>query len=161
MKVSIKAFAAVALVTLLVPAAAGAKEAELNGPAALKGAGFFGGEVEMRATDTQRPFVVAGRGGYVGFLDLGGDLKVRCQGKGRIRAHETEQGTVYLCQGRGGRATAVGSHFRLRGFARSYGITVPEGAKATLHGRFVVCALAADEEIARRVLAADLAALAT
>ena len=139
MKVSIRAIAALALVALLAPAAAGAKEAQVNGPAAIAGKGFFGGELAMSLADGQRPVKIAGRGGYVGFLDLGGDLKVRCSGRGRVQKTETEQGTAYLCKGRGGQATVLGSHFRFRGFARHYRALVPEGARGTFNGRFVLC----------------------
>lgn len=148
MKVSIRAIAAFALVALLAPVSAGAKEAQVSGPAKLAGKGFFGGELAMSLTDGQRPVRIAGRGGYVGFLDLAGDLKVRCTGQGRARKAETEQGTVYLCKGRGGQAAVLGSHFKFRGFARQYRALLPEGVRGTFNGRFVVCAptCAADEE---------------
>jgi hypothetical protein len=81
---SFKTIVAAALVALLVPVAAVAKDANVSGPAKLAGKGFFGGELAMASTDAQRPVRIAGRGGYVGLLDLGGDLKVRCTGKGRV-----------------------------------------------------------------------------
>jgi hypothetical protein len=139
MQGTIRAIAAFALVALLVPAAAGAKEAQVNGPAAIAGKGFFGGELAMALADGHRPVKIAGRGGYVGFLDLAGDLKVRCTGQGRARKTETDQGTVYLCKGRGGQATVLGSHFTFRGFARHYRALLPEGVRGTFHGRFAVC----------------------
>ena len=150
MKVSIRAIAALALVALLAPAAAGAKEAQVNGPATLAGKGYFGGELGMSKADGQRPVRIAGRGGYVGFLDLGGDLKVRCLG-GRVQKTETERGAAYLCKGRGGQAVVLGSHFTFRGFAQAYRAHVPEGARGTFHGRFVLCAprCVADERPAR------------
>lgn len=47
---------------------------------------------------------------------------------------ETEQGTVYLCKGRGGQATVLGSPFKFRGFARPYrerrGVLSPAGRAA-------------------------------
>ena len=148
MKVSIRAIAAFALVALLAPAAAGAKAAEIDGPATIAGKGFYGGELTMALADGQRPVRIAGRAGYVGFLDLGGDLKVRCVGQGRARKTETDQGTVYVCKGRGGQATVLGSHFTFRGFARHYRAALPEGVRGTFNGRFVICSptCAADEE---------------
>ena len=152
MQVSIRAIAAFALVALLVPAAAGAKEARIGGPATLAGQGYYGGELAMSLADGQRPVRISGRGGYVGFLDLGGDLKVRCVLQGRAHRTETDQGTVYLCKGRGGQATVLGSHFTFRGFARQYRAQLPEGARGTFHGRFVLCSptcAAGDERPAR------------
>ena len=96
---SFKMIVAAALVALLVPVAAVAKDANVSGPAKLVGKGFFGGEFTMAATENQRPVRIAARAGYVGILDLGGDLKVRCTGKGRVTRKTTEQGTVYLCAG--------------------------------------------------------------
>lgn len=136
---SIKTVAAVAFVALLVPVAAVAKEAKVNGPAALAGTGFFGGELEMAMADGQRPVRINGAGGYVGILDLGGDLKVRCVGQGRAKVKETEQGKVYMCAGRGGQATILGSHFKFRGFANRYRAMFPAGVTGSFHGRFVAC----------------------
>jgi hypothetical protein len=136
---SIKTIVAAALVALLVPVAAVAKDANVNGPAKLAGKGFFGGELAMASTDDQRPVRIAGRGGYVGILDLGGDLKVRCTGKGRVHKKQTEQGTVYLCAGRAGAAVVLGSHFKFRGFAVAYRVLIPAGVSGTFHGRFVQC----------------------
>jgi hypothetical protein len=149
MKVSIRAIAALALVALLAPAAAGAKEAQVNGPATLAGKGYFGGELAMSLADGQRPVKIAGQGGYVGFLDLGGDLKVRCSG--RVQKTRTAEGTAYLCKGRGGQAAVLGSHFKFRGFARQYRAALPEGVRGTFHGRFVLCSpsCAADERPAQ------------
>jgi hypothetical protein len=148
MKVSIRVIAALALVALLAPAAAGAKDARINGPATLAGQGYFGGELAMSTADGQRPLHIAGRAGYVGFLDLGGDLKVRC-GQGRAQKTDTRDGTAYLCKGRGGVATVLGSHFRFRGFARQYRAQLPEGVRGTFHGRFVVCAPRCAEDTER------------
>ena len=138
MMVSIRAIAALALVALLAPAAAGAVEAQVNGPATVAGKGYFGGELTMSLADGQRPVRFSGRAGYVGFLDLGGDLKVRCSG-GRAEKKKTERGTAYLCKGRGGQAIVRGSHFAFRGFARAYRAFVPVGARGTFNGRFVLC----------------------
>ena len=139
MKVSIRSIAATAFVALLVPLAAVAKESEVNGLAALAGKGFFGGERTMTLADGQRPVHLGARGGYVGILDLRGDLKVRCQGKGRMHKKETEQGVVYMCAGRGGQAVILGSHFKFRGFAMRYRALLPAGTSGTFHGRFVEC----------------------
>ncbi|HUH14747.1 MAG TPA: hypothetical protein VML35_02570 [Gaiellaceae bacterium] len=136
---SIKTVAAVAFVALLVPVAAVAKEAKVHGPAALAGAGFFGGELKMAMADGQRPVRIIGAGGYVGILDLGGDLEVRCVGQGRAKVRKTEQGTVYMCAGRGGQATVLGSHFKFRGFANRYRAVFPAGVSGSFHGRFVQC----------------------
>jgi uncharacterized membrane protein YgdD (TMEM256/DUF423 family) len=139
---SFKMIVAAALVALLVPVAAVAKDANVSGPAKLVGKGFFGGELAMASTDNQRPVRIAGRGGYVGILDLGGDLKVRCLGKGRVTRKTTEQGTVYLCAGPGGVAVVLGSHFKFRGFAAAYHVLIPAGVRGTFHGRFVQCGAA-------------------
>jgi hypothetical protein len=137
---SIKTVAAVAFVALLVPVAAVAKETKVQGPAALAGAGFFGGELTMAMEDGQRPVRIGGVAGYVGILDLGGDLRVRCAGKGRrAKVKETEQGKVYMCAGRGGHATVLGSHFKFRGFAVRYRAVFPAGVSGSFHGRFVQC----------------------
>ena len=146
MKFSIRTIAATAFVALLVPLAAVAKESEVNGPAALAGKGFFGGDLTMTLGDDQRPVHIGARGGYVGILDLGGDLKVRCQGKGRVNKKETEQGVVYMCAGRGGQAIILGSHFKFRGFAMRYRALLPAGTSGTFHGRFVECTKTDGEE---------------
>lgn len=127
------------LLALALPATAAAKQGEINGPAKLVGVAFVGGELTMASLDEQRPVAFQGRGGYVGFLDLAGDLKVRCAGKGEARSKETDKGRVFMCMGRGGVAQALGSHFRFRGFALRYRLLVPEGASGTVHGRYVVC----------------------
>ena len=68
--------------------------------------------------DGQRPVKLAARAGYIGVLDLGGDLKIRCVGTGRVQKQETENGIVYRCAGRkGGEVVLLGSHFTFRGFA--------------------------------------------
>jgi hypothetical protein len=140
MHVSIRIIAAAALVALLVPVAAVAKDARVKGPTALVGAGYFGGELELELADGQRPVKIAARAGYIGVLDLAGDLKVRCAGKGRAQKKETENGVVYFCAARqGGQAILLGSHFKFRGFATHYRALLPAGAAGTFHGRFVQC----------------------
>ena len=148
MHVSIRTIAAAALVALLVPVAAvakDAKDANVKGPTVLVGAGFFGGELELAMADGQKPVRIAGRAGYVGVLDIGGDLKVRCNGTGRVKKTETENGVVYFCAGRGGQMVALGSHFKFRGFAAHYRALLPAGATGSFHGRFVQCDPAAEE----------------
>jgi uncharacterized membrane protein YgdD (TMEM256/DUF423 family) len=139
---SFKMIVAAALVALLVPVAAVAKDANVSGPAKLVGKGFFGGELAMAPTEDQRPVRIAARAGYVGILDLAGDLKVRCTGKGRVTRKQTERGTVYLCAGRGGLAVVLGSHFKFRGFAATYHVLIPAGVRGTFHGRFLQCGAA-------------------
>ena len=90
MRYGIRIVAALSLVALLVPVAAVAKDARVEGPSALIGAGYFGGELEQALEDGQRPVKLATRAGYIGVLDLGGDLKIRCLGTGRMQKHETE-----------------------------------------------------------------------
>ena len=139
MQVSIRTLAVTALVALLVPVAAVAKDARVKGPATLVGAGYFGGELELASADGQRPVRLVGRAGYVGVLDLAGDLKVRCLGTGRTQKQETRDGAVYSCAGRQGvEVLLLGSHFRFRGFATHYKAFLPAGASGTFHGRYVV-----------------------
>ena len=140
MRYGIRIIAALGLVALLVPVAAVAKDARVQGPSALVGAGYYGGELELALEDGQRPVKIAARGGgYIGVLDLGGDLKIRCVGKGRVQKQETEQGMIYRCAGRqGGHVFLLGSHFTFRGFATRYNATLPAGTSGTWHGRFVV-----------------------
>jgi len=145
MHVSIRIIAAAALAALLVPVAAVAKDARVKGPTALVGAGYFGGELELALEDGQRPVRIIGRAGYIGVLDLGGDLKIRCTGKGRVQKQETEDGNVYFCAGRqGGQVILLGSHFKLRGFAKHYRALLPAGVSGSFHGRFVQCDWAAE-----------------
>jgi hypothetical protein len=145
MHVSIRFVAAAGLVALLVPVAAVAKDARVKGPTALVGAGYFGGELVMAMADGRRPVRIAGRAGYLGVLDIGGDLKIRCVGKGRVQKTETENGTVYFCAGRqGGQVILLGSHFKFRGFATHYRALLPAGVTGSFHGRFVQCDPAAE-----------------
>jgi hypothetical protein len=140
MQFSIRTIAAAAVVALLVPVAAVAKDAKIEGPMAIAGAGFFGGELEMAAAEKQRPVHISARGGgYVGFLDLAGDLKVRCGGLGRVQKQETDAGVVYLCKGRAGQVLVRGSHFTFRGQAGRYRAVFPRGTTGVFHGRFVQC----------------------
>lgn len=139
MRYGIRIIAALGLVALLVPVAAVAKDARVTGPQALVGAGYYGGELELAMEDGQRPVKLAARAGYIGVLDLGGDLKIRCVGIGRVQRQETENGIVYRCAGRkGGEVVVLGSHFTFRGFASNYSVMLPAGASGAWHGRFVV-----------------------
>jgi hypothetical protein len=139
MQVSIRTLAVTALVALLVPVAAVAKDARVEGPATLVGAGYFGGELELAQAEGQRPVRILGRAGYIGVLDLGGDLKIRCLGTGRAQKRETRDGVVYSCVGRQGvEVVLLGSHFKFRGFATHYKALLPAGASGTFHGRYVV-----------------------
>jgi hypothetical protein len=89
--------------------------------------------------DGQRPVRILGRAGYVGILDLGGDLEIRCLGTGRVQKQETRNGTVSRCAGRqGGQVILLGSHFTFRGFATQYKALLPAGASGAFHGRYVV-----------------------
>lgn len=145
MQVSIRTVAVTALVALLVPVAAVAKDAKVQGPSALVGTGYFGGELELAMEDGQRPVRILSRAGYIGVLDLGGDLKIRCVGKGRVQKQETEKGMVYRCAGRqGGQVILLGSHVVFRGFSKHYRALLPAGASGTFHGRFVQCERAAE-----------------
>jgi hypothetical protein len=138
MRYGIRIVAALCLVALLVPVAAVAKDARVQGPSILKGAGWFGGELELAMEEGQRPVRIVGGAGHIGVLDLGGDLKIRCTGKGRVQSKETDAGTVYTCAGRGGQVVLLGSHFKFRGFATRYLVKLPAGAGGGFHGRFVV-----------------------
>jgi hypothetical protein len=139
MQVSIRTIAAAALLALLVPVAAVAKDASVKGPSTLVGAGYFGGELELALADGQRPVRILSRAGYVGVLDLGGDLKIRCLGTGRVQKQQRRVGTVFRCAGRqAGEIVLLGSHFTFRGFSTHYKAMLPAGARGTWHGRFVV-----------------------
>jgi hypothetical protein len=139
MRYGIRIFAALCLVALLVPVAAVAKDARVQGPSVLKGAGYYGGELQMAMEEGQRPVKIVGGAGHIGVLDLGGDLKIRCNGKGRVQKKETDNGLVYTCAGRrGGEIVLLGSHFKFRGFAKRYVVKLPAGASGSFHGRFVV-----------------------
>jgi hypothetical protein len=151
MRYGIRIIATLGLVALLVPVAAVAKDARVEGPAALVGAGYFGGELELAMEDGQRPVRILGRAGYIGVLDLGGDLKIRCIGKGRVQKKETDAGMVYTCAGRkGGEVVLLGSHFTFRGFSTRYKAFLPAGANGSFHGRYVVRGPGGEGETARK-----------
>lgn len=129
-----------AAAALALPAAALAADAPqrqsvtISGKIALVGRGFLKAELTGSA-DAKAVHVIA-RAGFVRFVDLGGDLKVRCQGRGDAQGHENQQGqTVFTCVGARGRAEATGSHFQIQGFALRYGIAIPDGYTGTVEGR--------------------------
>lgn len=132
------------LPTLLIamfalPGVAAAKSVEVKGPLAIGGVGFLRGELTMTNAAESRPFQYLSKGGYIGFLDLKGDLKVRCQGFEETEVEITDEGKVYYCMGQRGRALARGSHFVFRAFGVQYRARLSEGTSGTLTGRFVDC----------------------
>lgn len=101
---------------------------------ALEGRAFV--RAELTASAGAKPVSVIGRGGFMRFVDLGGDLKVRCQGRGDVQGRKNDKGqTVYMCAGAGGRAEASGSHFAIQGFALRYGLAIPDGYAGKVEGR--------------------------
>ncbi len=132
------------LPTLLVamfvlPAVASAKPVDVKGPLVLAGKGFFAGELKMQNAAESRPFVYEVKAGYIGVIDLKGDLKVRCQGFEETEIEETDEGKVYFCMGERGRALVRGSHFKFRAFGVLYRAKLAEGTSGQLTGRFVQC----------------------
>lgn len=120
---------------LVVPAAALAAppSTSVSGPTALVGRGAF--RAELTAAAGAKPVRVLGRLGLVRFVDLGGDLKVTCAGKGKSRTTHNDQGQdVVTCGGLRGRAAASGSHFRIEGFALRFGLAIPDGYTGTVEG---------------------------
>lgn len=151
-----------ALAALAVPVAAAADSAPapavkkgtaVEGKAiSLQGRGFL--RAELSAAAGAKAVEVRGRAGFVRFVDLGGDMKVQCNGQGADRTRQNDEGqTVVVCMGRGGRATVSGSHFRLGGFAMRFGIAIPDGYTGTVRGHLSAWdgsddSLAADEDSA-------------
>lgn len=135
------------LAALTLPLAAAAKKLEVQGPLAIKGHGFLRGELQTADPANTKPVRFRGQGGFIRFVDLGGDLKVKCQGKGQMKSTDNDEGqTVVFCMGRGGRAAASGSHYRLVLFALRYQAFIPEGVSGTLQGRFRSCTPGGAEE---------------
>jgi hypothetical protein len=131
---------ALAVSALALPAAASAapnprQTVTISGAKiALQGRAFV--KAELTAAAGAQPVRVLGRAGFMRFVDLGGDLKVRCQGRGEAQGHRNDKGqTVFLCAGAGGRAEATGSHFAIQGFALRYGLAIPDGYTGTVEGR--------------------------
>lgn len=125
------------LAALAFPGTAAAEKLDVEGPLTIQGHGPLRGELKAANPSETRPVVVGGKVGFVRFIDLAGDLRVQCKGRGEAAARENEEGQkVYTCKGRGGRARAHGSHFRVALFAMKYGIRIPEGVTGTLQGNF-------------------------
>lgn len=134
------------LAALAFPGTAAAEKLDVEGPLTIQGHGPLRGELKAANPSETRPVVVGGKVGFVRFIDLAGDLRVQCKGRGEAAARENEEGQkVYTCKGRGGRARAHGSHFRVALFAMKYGIRIPEGVTGTLQGKFRVRDEQADE----------------
>lgn len=125
------------LAALAFPAAAAAKSLAIEGPITVKGHGPLRAELSMANPKETRPVVLGGQAGAVRFVDLAGDLRVSCQGRGRARVGENEQGQkVVVCRGRAGRVKAHGSKFRVVAALRTWGLAIPQGVTGTLSGRF-------------------------
>src|SRR5689334_21987266 len=92
---------AVPAVSLADAAPAAADGTPVEGTAvAVQGRAFL--RAELSAGADAKPVRVVGRAGFVRFVDLGGDLKVQCNGKGAGRTRQNDQGqTVVTCVGRG------------------------------------------------------------
>ena len=132
MHVSIRTIAAAALVALLVPVAAVAKDAKDARTRRSKGRRLSSAPASSAVSSSWRWRTASSRSGsptragYIGVLDIGGDLKIRCVGTGRVKKTETENGDVYFCAGRqGGQVILLGSHFKFRGFAKHYRALLP------------------------------------
>ena len=133
------------LAALALPVAAAAQKLDVKGPLALRGHAFVRGE--LQATADAKPLRIRLQAGFVRIVDLGSDLKVRCEGR-RDEATKTSKNangqTVYLCVGRALRVGVKGSHYRIFGFAMQYGFMIPDGVTGTLAGRFQQCAAGSD-----------------
>ena len=133
----------IALVALALPVSAGAQKAEIKGPVAIRGRAFV--HAELQSTETARPVRVRLHAGFIRIVDLGTDLKVRCQGRGQTKTRKNASGqTVVLCFGPEQRALVSGSHYRIFGFAMQYGLLIPDGVSGTIAGRFEQCTLTTD-----------------
>ena len=131
------------LAALAVPASAAAQKIDVKGPLALRGHAFVRGELQARSET--KPVQIRLQAGFVRIVDLGSDLRVRCQGRGQRKATKNESGqTVYLCSGRALRIGVRGTHYRIFGFAMQYGFLIPEGVAGSLAGAFRQCAAGTD-----------------
>jgi hypothetical protein len=129
------------LAALALPAAALAKQHDVTGPVKVAGKGPLRAELTAADASSAEPVLVAGLAGVVRFVDLSGDLEVKCQGKGKTVTKQDDEGhSVVVCRGRGVRATAQGGHFRLAALLGRYRASIPAGYTGTLKGRFRVCA---------------------
>ncbi|MEX2211722.1 MAG: hypothetical protein WD689_08180 [Gaiellaceae bacterium] len=149
-----KALLSLLLLACALPAAAVAEEnprgggqpdaekvtLEFEGPLKLNGKGRLRGELKMAALAETRAVVIGGQVGAIKFVDLAGDLRVKCQGRGKAVVREDDEGhKVVVCRGRGGRAKVHGSHFELQLVARQYGALIPAGVTGMLQGHFRSC----------------------
>ena len=113
---------------------------DVEGPLLIKGRGRLHGELKTADPAATRPVVFGGRLGAVRFVDLAGDLRVRCQGRGAMAVREDDAGhKVVVCKGRAGRIHARGSHFELQLVARQYAGLIPAGVTGSLKGTFRTC----------------------
>ena len=111
--------------------AAAQQRPDVQGPALVGARGQLEGEV--RAAKAMR--VEAG-GGYVGVMDLGGDLDVTCTG-GELRDRRSVDGhRQVLCVGRHIQVQVSGKRFVFKAQGRRLGALVPVGATASLLGDF-------------------------
>ena len=127
----------VAAGALALPAAASAAAPAVTvsrQAVALQGRALF--RAELTAAAGAQPVQVKERLGLVRFVDLGGDLKVACTGRGKQRTTQDAQGrAVVTCAGLAAGAQATGSHFRIEGFALRFGLQIPDGYTGTVQGR--------------------------
>jgi hypothetical protein len=123
---------------------------DVQGPLALIGRGRLQGELWSNSASSSRPVVFHGIRGRITVVDLAGDLRFRCQGRGRkdrrgdaekSEAENSETRTAdgtYRCAGRG-RALVSGSHFRFQAGAAVYGTLIPAAYSGSVQGRFKTC----------------------
>ncbi len=122
----------IALAAFAVPAAASATSIELDGKAvSLAARGPVRGE--LTAAGDVRPVLIRGKARFVRVTDLGGDLKVRCNGRSAQRKNDEGQ-TVFVCAGRGLLMAIRGGHFRLNALAVKLQIRIPDGYSGLIGG---------------------------
>lgn len=121
------------LAALVLPAMAVAKKAEIIGPTALLGHGPVRGE--LKSDDGPKRVRFRLTPGLLQLTDLGGDMKVACNGNGTMRAGNDDGKLVVQCSGRTN-AVVSASSFRFGGKARRYLIQIPEGMSGTVNGDF-------------------------
>ena len=120
------------LAALVLPTMAVAKKADIIGPTALLGHGPVRGELKSDDGPKRVRFRLAG---VLQVTDLGGDMKVACNGQGSMRAGNDDGKLVVQCSGRTN-AVVSASSFRFGGKARRYLIQIPEGMSGTVNGDF-------------------------
>lgn len=121
------------LVALVLPTMAVAKKAEIIGPTALLGHGPVRGE--LKSDDGPKRVRFRLTHGLLQLTDLGGDMKVACNGNGTMRAGNDDGKLVVHCSGRTN-AVVSASSFRFGGKARRYLIQIPAGMSGTVNGDF-------------------------